>query len=617
MDAANNPVRILVADDERAILESYRMILEGNTQYSNAAINNLKSKLFGDKRASDGRSAPPEFDVLYTMGANEAVQAIKESLENNNRFAMIFLDMRMPPGPDGAWAAAEIRALDPDIEIVISTAYSDVEPGELSLRVPPAGKMFYIQKPFHPHEVRQLAVALGQKWQAEKKMLQMAYYDSLTGLPNRAYFINRIKQEIVFSEKNEQSLAVLFIDLDNFKRVNDALGHKVGDDLLRTVAKRIKHSLRSSDAVSRYLLSDNSNMQIARLGGDEFTVLLTDLQQPDDALTVAKRIQEELSKPIELNAHKLIVTPSIGISLYPNDGEDDVELLKSADLAMYFAKRNGRNNVQFYDKSMNEQALLRINLENELRHAIERNEMSLHYQPQVNLSTGVVTGLEALLRWNNVSLGNVAPYDFIPIAEESGLIAPIGEWVLRTACQQAKYWQDAGLNITRMAVNVAAMQFSSSDFPDTVARVLKETNLEPSVLELEIGESILVKNANSAINTFLKLKELGVKLAINDFGTGYSILVYLEHFPIDRLKIDSTFIKAITTDIDDMAIASAIIAMGDSMKVDVLAKGVETDDQLQLLKHENCTEAQGFYFYHPMDVKDTEEFLLKQGKDNK
>lgn len=609
---SNSKIRILVADDEPAIIESYRMILGVSKQPPNSTVNELKTKLFGPDVTKIPFSLEPEFDVVYTQSAEAAVQAVKESRKINKPFAVAFLDMRMPPGPNGAWAASKIRALDSRTEIVISTAYSDIAPEELSSRVPPAEKMFYVQKPFHPHEIRQLAVALGQKWQAEKKMFQLAYYDSLTGLPNRAYFITRMGQEIDFAKKNKQLLAILFLDLDNFKRVNDALGHNVGDELLRTVAQRIKHSLRSSDAIARYLSDDNTNVHIARLGGDEFTVLLTNLQQPNDALIVANRIQKELSKPMELNAHKLIITPSIGISLFPKDGNDSVTLLKNADLAMYFAKHKGRNNVQFYDSSMNENAVLRINLENELRYAIERNEMSLNYQPQIDLATGKITGLEALLKWNNINLGNVSPREFIPIAEESGLIASIGEWVLRTACQQAKDWQNMGLDIKRIAVNVSVMQFLSPDFTSTVDRILKETALEPSVLELEIPESILVKDTRSAIKAIKKLKKMGLQLAINNFGIGYSILIYLERVAVDRLKIDSTFIKTITTDVDNHAITSAIIAMAENMKVNVTAKGVETNEQMQLLKKEHCAEAQGVYICQPLNAEATKQFLLKQ-----
>lgn len=608
------PVRILVADDEPDILDAYRMVLGAIGTSPNPGIAALRSKLFGGAGAERSPSPAGEFEIVYTSGAEAAVAAVRESRALDRRFAVVFLDMRMPPGPDGAWAAARIRALDPKIDIVISTAYADIDPDELSRRVPPAAKLFYVQKPFHPHEIRQLAVALGQKWQAENKILRLAYYDHLTGLPNRAFFMTRLEQAIETAREEARSLAVLFLDLDNFKRVNDTLGHTTGDILLRLVARRIEHSLRSSDVVSRALPETEENFNLARLGGDEFTVLLADLQHPDDALIVADRIRQELSQPIQLHEHRLIVTPSIGISLYPKDGEDIVSLLKSADMAMYFAKSTGRNNVQFFQGSMNEDALLRMNLENELRCALERQEMSLHYQPQVDLASGTLTGFEALLRWHNFTLGHVPPLDFIPIAEESGLIIPIGEWVLRTACKQVRSWQDAGMEIGRIAVNVSGRQFMHEDFPELVAKILQETGLAPAVLELEITESILMKTAHDAVGILRRLKAVGVQLAIDDFGTGYSSLSYLKQFPIDCLKIDRSFVTDITTDPDDQAIAGAIVAMAENMHLHVIAEGVETIAQMEFLQRVKCNEAQGYYISRPMTAADTEIFVRRLKK---
>jgi diguanylate cyclase (GGDEF)-like protein len=588
------PIRILVADDESAVLDAYRSVLETKTQSGSTAVIDLKSKLFGKTDTDANQSDEPAFDIVYTQGAEEAVQAVRESIERDDRFAVAFIDMRMPPGPDGVWASSEIRALDSLIDIVISTAYSDVDPSELSHRVPPISKMFYVQKPFHPHEVRQLAIALGQKWFAEKKIQRLAYYDSLTKLPNRELFYTRLEQSIAFAKRQGRSMAVLFLDIDNFKRINDTLGHSVGDELLCETARRITGCLRSSDVATRPSPKEDDGNHIARLGGDEFTVLLSSLNQPEDASMVADRIREELSKPHQLAGHKFIVTPSIGISVFPEDGEDVGALLKNADMAMYFAKRTGRNNVQFFDASMSEAALLRMNLENELRHAIERNEMTLHYQPLLDLATGRIAGLEALLRWQNFTLGNVAPLDFIPVAEDSGLILPIGEWVLRTACRQAKSWRDEGLCLERIAVNVSVLQFNQTDFPDRVKEILQETNLEPSLLELEITESVLMKDADRTIDTLNRLKKIGVQLAIDDFGTGYSSLSYLKQFPIDE---------------DDRAIACAVISMADNLNLGVTAEGVETVKQMNLLQQENCDEAQGYYISRPMAAEDAGRFL--------
>ena len=603
-------IRVLVADDEPSVLDAYRKVFDVRAPSGNTLVSDLKARVFGGEETTSPPADELVFDVVFTQDAEAAVQAVRDSIEQGKLFAVAFLDMHMPPGPDGAWAAVEIRALDSRIDIVISTAYSDMEPSELSKLAAPASTIFYVQKPFHPHEVHQLAVALGEKRRAEDKTQRLAYYDALTGLPNRELFLSRLEQALGTAKRQQRYLAVLFLDLDNFKRVNDTLGHDFGDELLRATAQRIVDTLRTSDAVSRPPVSEEDEHHgLARLGGDEFTVLLSDLRGPADALAVAQRIRDALSKPMDLGDHTVVVTPSVGIGVYPRDGEDVGTLLKSADMAMYHAKRAGRNNVQFFHTSMNEAALLRLNLENGLRYALERGEMSLHYQPLLNLTTGEITGLEALLRWQNSTLGNVPPLQLIPIAEENGMILPIGEWVLRTACRQAKSWRDSGLALERISVNVSMIQFAQLDFPGLVSRILRETELEPYVLELEITETVLMNDAAQSMGTLKKLKDIGLQLAMDDFGTGYSSLSYLKQFPIDRLKIDRTFIKAITTDVDDQAIACAVIAMAENMNLSVVAEGVETNQQLQFLQREKCNEAQGFYVSRPMTSEDTERFL--------
>ncbi len=603
----HTPIRILVADDEAAVRESYARILAPPAP-ADPAMDALRSRLFGAGEGPEPAAEGPSitFEVHYARDANEAVQAVRDSLRRQARFALAFIDMRMPPGPDGAWATREIRALDADLDVVLTSAYTDVDPVELARRIPPADKLFYVQKPFHPHEVHQLAVALGRKWRAEQRIRRLAYYDDLTGLPNRPLFLQQLQQAIAAAERDGEQLATLFLDLDNFKRINDTLGHAVGDELLRTMARRIEHSVRASDTVAG---PHAEPVRLARLGGDEFTLLLRRLQRPEDALRVARRIQAALREPLQLAEHKLVVTPSIGIALYPRDARDGDGLMRAADMAMYYAKRHGRDNVCFFRPDMNEAALQRMQIENALRHAIERDELRLHYQPLFDIPTGRVSGLEALLRWRHAVLGEVPPARFIPIAEESGLIIEIGAWVLRQACRRARAWLDEGLTLPRMAVNVSALQFLQPGFAAQVAEVLAQTGLPPAVLELEITESVLMADAERATAVLRELKAVGVQLAIDDFGTGYSSLGYLKQFPIDRLKIDRQFIRAISSDSDDQAIARAIISMADNMQLQVTAEGVETSDQLLFLRREHCGEAQGFHFSRPMPAADATRFL--------
>ena len=450
-------------------------------------------------------------------------------------FAVVFLDMRMPPGPDGVWAAARIRELDPAVEIVLCTAYSDVDPRDIGGMVPPEEKLSYLQKPFHPQEIRQMTISLASKWRSEHRIVKLAYFDALTGLPNREQLRNRLSSALAAAKQHQRMLAVLYLDLDNFKRVNDTLGHAVGDELLCLVAARLRSSLRAEDVGTTTCRASRSN-HIARLGGDEFIVMLPNIRCAEDAAAVAARLIAELQEPMRLALHTLVVTPSVGIAMFPADGVEVDTLLRNADLAMYFAKRKGPGMFAFFDASMNDAALHRFTLEAKLRGALERGEFTLHYQPQFDVRTGGVSGMEALLRWTNDELGSVPPAEFIPVAEETGLILSIGEWVLRSACAQAKSWVDEGLPVARMAVNVSGQQFVLKDFPQLVAAIIKETGIEPSMLELEITESVVMKDEAWAEQALAQLKELGVMLAIDDFGTGYSSFGRLRHFAVDRLE---------------------------------------------------------------------------------
>src|SRR5712691_10656521 len=440
-----------------------------------------------------------------------------------------------------------------------------------------------------------------ERRQTEEKVRQLAYFDSLTGLANRECFKEHLAQAIALARHYHRQLAILFLDLDNFKRINDTLGHNVGDLLLKAVAARLRACVRASDAVTR-LETVDSNEQVARLGGDEFTLLLSEVGSSEDAAQVARRILDTVSQPLTVGGHEVFITPSMGIAMFPQDGEDVESLLKHADMAMYYAKHCGKNLYKFYTESMKDTAIRRLTVENDLRKAIERRELTLHYQPQIDLTNGQICGAEALLRWHNADLGPVSPAEFIPLAEETGLILPIGEWVLRTACAQAKAWQDAGLSLPRMAVNISVLQFVQTGFTDLVTQILNETGLSPHALELEITEGLLMKDAEGAIRTLSILKDQGVQFAIDDFGTGYSSLSYLKRFPIDRLKIDKAFVQDINADPDDAAITTAVIAMAGSMNLGVVAEGVETGAQLDFLKNKHCGEVQGYYLSKPLPI---------------
>jgi diguanylate cyclase len=613
-DKSRLPIRVLIADDEADVRDAYRQILsDADISSETAVFHNLRERLF-NKGAPEHLSkvvsgSDTSFAPVFCNGAEAAVAAVRDAIAGENPFAVAFLDMRMPPGPDGVWAATRIRELDPAIEIVICTAYSDVNPRDIGTMVPPEEKLSYLQKPFHPHEIRQMTISLASKWRSEHRIVKLAYFDPLTGLPNREQLRNRLGSALATAKSQHRMLAVLYLDLDNFKRVNDTLGHAVGDELLCLVAARLRSSLRADDTVDDVTASRSSH--IARLGGDEFIVILPNIRSAEDAASVAARIIGALQVPMRLARHSVVVTPSIGVAMYPADGAEVDILLRNADLAMYFAKRKGPGMSAFFNATMNDAALHRFTLEAKLRGALDRGEFTLHYQPQFDVRTGGVSGMEALLRWTNDELGSVSPAEFIPVAEETGLILGIGEWVLRNACQQAKIWVDEGLPVSRMAVNVSGQQFVLKEFPELVAGIIKETGIEPSMLELEITESVVMNDEAWAEQALAQLKELGVMLAIDDFGTGYSSFGRLRHFAVDRLKIDRSFMTSLIDCSDDRAIAAAIIAMSRSLRISVTAEGVESFPQLLFLQEHECHEAQGFLFSRALPAADAHKLLRR------
>jgi diguanylate cyclase (GGDEF)-like protein len=458
-----------------------------------------------------------------------------------------------------------------------------------------------------PAEVLGLVRDISERKRTEEQIRRLAYCDSLTGIPNRQAFLETLERELHRSKVGNKKFAVLFMDLDAFKRINDTLGHNVGDHLLKIVSERLRETIRPSDLVSR---GDQSN-NLARLGGDEFTILIPDLERVEHALNVAHRVKEAMRRPFLIEGNEIFVTASIGISLFPEDGDDCNSLLKFADTAMYHAKNCGKNNAKLYSSSLTMQIMSHVKLEVGLRKALQNDELYLLYQPQIDVRSAEIVGVEALVRWRHQERGIVSPTEFIPLAEETGLIVPIGEWVLRTACLQAMDWQRLTSRSLRMAVNLSAKQFKDENLSQIVLSALHETGLDPKMLELELTEGTLMDDAKATLATLEQLRGIGVHMSIDDFGTGYSSMNYLKRFDVRALKIDRSFIAGLPQDSENAAITRAIIAMAHGLKMAVVAEGVETDAQLLLLEEYGCDMVQGFFLGHPATADVITAMLLK------
>ena len=518
-------------------------------------------------------------EVLSPEAARVCRSAIQEAYETGASIGMQ-LELRLPGGT--AWV-------------------------ELSVSMP-------VDSGQTPHFII-LARDVTERRAAADQIRRLAYYDQLTGLPNREHFRSRVASALDDARTNKRQLALLCIDLDKFKRINDTLGHSVGDDLLRMTALRLREAVRCGDQMERAIPAGTGDRDLSRLGGDEFMFLMPSIDAPDQAAIIATRILSAIMRPILLARHEVMVTPSIGIAVYPTDGEDFETLFKNADLAMYFAKRQGHGTFSFFKPSMNANALKRLTMEGKLSGAIAGNELSLRFQPQFDLATGLIVGMEALVRWTNAELGQVPPLDFIPVAEETGMILPIGEWVLRAACMQAKAWHDEGLSAVRIAVNVSGLQLAQRAFPGLVAAVLRDTGLPSFMLELEITESVIMANEDWTRQVLKELKAIGVQISIDDFGTGYSSLGRLREFPIDRLKIDGSFIRRVQNNGEDRVIAATIIAMAKTLKLEVVAEGVEDLAQLLFLQEESCTLVQGFFLSQPLTAAESGQLLRRLARD--
>jgi diguanylate cyclase (GGDEF)-like protein len=553
------------------------------------------------------------FSVIEAIDGDDALQQF-----HAGRFDLVMLDVDMP-GMNGYEVCEALRQMSGDLlPIVIVTGMDDLESVDRAYR---AGATDFIAKPISwaliGHRVKYLLrgyqIVLDLK-AAQERIRRLAYFDTLTGLPNREYFRSRLASTLERAKRHASPFAVFCIDLDNFKRINDTLGHSMGDALLQMVATRLREAIRSHDALGGAAADNIDDENISRLGGDEFMVVLPKLPSPAHASAVAERVIQAVAQPMFLAQHEVLVTPSIGIAVYPSDGSDAETLIRNADLAMYFAKRLGPGTFAFFAATMSTDALQRLTVEGQLRWAIERHELSLLYQPQFDLATGAISSLEALVRWSNPELGNVPPAEFIPIAEQTGLIQSIGEWVLRAACTQAHTWLMEGLPVTRVAVNVSGLQLSHPGFTALVSSVLSESGLAAECLELEVTESVLMQDNCRAVDVLTQLKATGVDIAIDDFGTGHSSFARLSEFPVDRLKIDRAFVQRAHVSQADKLIASAIIGMAKTLGLEVVAEGVEEFAQLMMLQDEHCTLAQGYLLSRPLTAAEAGQLLRRSAE---
>ena len=655
--------RILIVDDNRAIHDDFRKIL-GRASGLRDELKALDTELFGT--ATESFDEGFQLDSAYQ--GEEAIEKVRRARADGREYALLFVDVRMPPGLDGIATTARLLREDPDVSIVICSAYSDHSWEEMTAAFGKTDRVLILKKPFDTVEVRQLAHALQRRWElarlaavkvgdmaalidaqtaelraanealkreaalreeallrlgeSNEQIRALAYQDGLTGLPNRRLFNEHLGKVLARARRKGTEFAVLFIDLDNFKLINDTIGHQAADDVLRQLASSLNALIRTDDTVDLYHDDDPDSTAtisiepvgdavLSRLGGDEFIVLLPDTRDRFAAGTVARRILAHFEQAISVDDHEVFVTASIGIATYPEDGLTTEILIRNADTAMYHAKQEGKAAFQYYSAAMNAASVERLTLETGLRHALDDGSLELHYQPQVEVGTGRIIGAEALLRWAHPQRGYISPTSFIPIAEASGLIVPIGEWVLERACAQAAEWRKAGLPPIPIAVNVSGVQFHRQDLCEVVRRKLDAFGLDPSALHIEITETAIVAARERAIALLTQLRELGVRLALDDFGTGYSSLSYLKSFPIDTVKIDRSFVAEMLTDHTTASIVEAIVSMTRILGLTVIAEGVEDHSQFAFLQRVGCDAIQGFYVSAAIPAEQFAKLILE------
>jgi diguanylate cyclase (GGDEF)-like protein len=611
---------ILVIDDSRAIHEDFRKILAAPNS-GDETFAEVERAIFGEPAAAGIR---PTFELDYALQGSEGLERVRAALAAGRPYAMAFVDMRMPPGWDGLETIGRLWALDPHLQVAICSAHSDYDWMQVIAHLGHADKLLIIKKPFEVIEILQCASALTRKWHneqmlrrqvssleqavsartdglevAQRQLQHVATHDALTGLPNRVLLEDRLTQAMTQAERDGHIFAVLAVNLDRFKLINDSLGHRAGDELLQEVARRLHAIVREMDTV-------------VRSGGDEFIMIINPIAVRLDAELVAKRAIEALKATLRIADVETHTTLSIGIAFFPADGTTVATLIAHADAAMYSAKQRGRNNAQCFERDMDTQTQDAARLQSDLHEAISLKQFELYYQPKVEVATGAVRSAEALIRWRHPVRGLVSPAEFIPFAEECGLIGAIGEWVVRDACRQAKTWQRQGLPAVRVAVNLSASQFRHGRLLEIVKEALLDAQLDPQNLEVELTESAVMSDPAGSVTILEQLSTMGVSVSVDDFGTGYSSISYLRRFPIDKLKIDRIFIGDITTRSDDACIVRAIVSLAHCLKLKVVAEGVETAEQLHVLKSLGCDQYQGYLFSRPITADAFSDLLRRQ-----
>jgi len=617
--------RVLVIDDDAAVHDRLVKIL-GPERGADAAL------LDAERAPNQASAAPgqrPCFELEAVAQESQGVQLVQRAAKAGHPYAVAFVNIKCLKRPDGLETIEQLWESDPDLQVVVTSAQTDCNWSAAVQQLGHSDKVMVLRQPFDPIEVRQCVGALARKWQSEqtlrrhvesleqviedrtrgleaanRQLRHLATHDSLTGLPNRILLEDRLSQAIAHAARDGHTFAVAVFDLDRFKVINDSFGHGIGDELLKEVARRLQGIARGIDTV-------------VRLGGDEFVMIIDHLAVPSDAQMVAQRAIAVLQQPLRIGEKEISSSASVGIALYPQDGNSVEALMAHADAAMYFVKQHGRNNVQYFEAGMDAATQDRGRLESDLQQALARNQFELHYQPKVDAQSGAVNGAEALIRWRHPARGLVPPSTFIPLAEEGGLMESIGNWVIEEACRQASAWQKEGLSPTRVAVNLTAYQFRSGNLLGTIRNALKQARLDPSYLEVEVTESALMSDPEESVNILKQLSQMGVMVSVDDFGTGYSSMSYLQRFPIDKLKIDRAFINEVNSNTDATSIVSAIVSLGHTLKLKVIAEGVETPEQLEFLQRVGCDQYQGYHYSAAMPPAEFAEFIRLGGRGQK